>query len=666
MVLTITYVGQGQGSSSAGGQAVLSPNDLAQLMSGQTVTGLLNPDGTITLNSNVGISAHQLANMPTSTTNPTSIPGGLSGVNVQNYVSHHQQQQPRHQLDQLMGIPANCISSLQAAPTDDISNNTLASSSIATANASNNNHFQNSTTTSTTTQKRTGQKRLTAKQKQALQQQQQTNFPQNSEPRQTIITGSNHTHDAHQTMNQQPQVVATVQLPNGQIGQLIAPSGGQLWSPNALNIQQLSMAVAAATGSMPQSMSIPPSNSSGPSSQQQMLSPSTQQQNHQQHPSNQPQGSQQNHNQQISPMQQQNLHQQSSQDQQQHQTQQPHSTGGNDNQQQHVITTLQMPNGQLTQVLSRPGQDHSMWSGGPISLSQLTALAHQGVVQLAPVQGIPNTNSNEQRVIEMVPSNTIQGLLAPNEQISQSIPNSGQYVARDPNDKWQVVSSTGLPSSDSQSPNAQGINSAVGMVNLFSNRQTDDNNQSGCNKNNNNVGANNDGGKCNSTSQCSTQQISHDSAQQQSSQPQRKLKRLACTCPNCRDGDTNRAGSDKKKQHICHFQDCGKVYGKTSHLRAHLRWHSGERPYVCGWSFCGKKFTRSDELQRHRRTHTGEKRFQCPECLKRFMRSDHLSKHLKTHLSTSKKASLDQQESNNEITTTLVSLPQNQIKVEVL
>uniref|UniRef100_A0A3Q3W5G7 C2H2-type domain-containing protein n=1 Tax=Mola mola TaxID=94237 RepID=A0A3Q3W5G7_MOLML len=91
------------------------------------------------------------------------------------------------------------------------------------------------------------------------------------------------------------------------------------------------------------------------------------------------------------------------------------------------------------------------------------------------------------------------------------------------------------------------------------------------------------------------------------------------------------SGMGKKKQHICHIAGCGKVYGKTSHLRAHLRWHSGERPFVCNWMFCGKRFTRSDELQRHRRTHTGEKKFVCTECAKRFMRSDHLAKHIKTH-----------------------------------
>ncbi|XP_069508935.1 transcription factor Sp5-like [Ambystoma mexicanum] len=103
-----------------------------------------------------------------------------------------------------------------------------------------------------------------------------------------------------------------------------------------------------------------------------------------------------------------------------------------------------------------------------------------------------------------------------------------------------------------------------------------------------------------------------------------------CKCPNCQ-SSTGTEEPGKKKLHVCHMVGCNKVYGKTSHLKAHLRWHAGERPFICNWIFCGKTFTRSDELQRHLRTHTGEKRFGCQECGKRFMRSDHLSKHIKTH-----------------------------------
>ena len=75
--------------------------------------------------------------------------------------------------------------------------------------------------------------------------------------------------------------------------------------------------------------------------------------------------------------------------------------------------------------------------------------------------------------------------------------------------------------------------------------------------------------------------------------------------------------------HEC--QECGKVFKDPSAFKAHVKIHSGLRPFSC--LHCGKKFLTAAQLRVHSRIHTGERPYACDKCDKKFVTKDNLKSH---------------------------------------
>jgi uncharacterized Zn-finger protein len=89
---------------------------------------------------------------------------------------------------------------------------------------------------------------------------------------------------------------------------------------------------------------------------------------------------------------------------------------------------------------------------------------------------------------------------------------------------------------------------------------------------------------------------------------------------------------EEQRPHLCRIEGCNARFSQTGHRDSHELTHTGEKPYVCTYENCNKCFVRKSDCARHIQcVHLGKKDFQCLECGLNCSRESNLIAHLRTH-----------------------------------
>ena len=97
-----------------------------------------------------------------------------------------------------------------------------------------------------------------------------------------------------------------------------------------------------------------------------------------------------------------------------------------------------------------------------------------------------------------------------------------------------------------------------------------------------------------------------------------------------------------EKRYKC--ERCEKRFRSSSHLSAHKRTHSGDRPFEC--KTCQKTFTQHCNLKRHSLIHTGAKPYICGKCGNSYAQQSYLKYHI-LYIHTEGKSNIYSQKDSN-------------------